>query len=261
MRKAAIILSVMMAFTARAQWDVPVPIVLTGPDDADRQVTGLADPLTPDAGMSVAAVRSLAVSFTEVSGTTTLAGTLTPAPSAYTAGMLVTIVPVEAHDAGATLDLNGLGPMPVTKGSGIPLDSADLAIGAPARLLFNGSEFVVVSNVPRPCKAGYMAISPQLCTETEPREATDLVSAAATCHANGGRLCRFAEWISACHSIPGFVGTITEAEWVDSAANHSDRAKTNGVGSSGLNEEGTGCQFGSHALASALHPFRCCMSR
>lgn len=261
MRKAVIILSCALTIAAHGQWEVPVPVVLGGATTEDRQVTGLAHPVAPDAGMSVAAVRGLAVSFTEVSGTEVMAGTLSPAPPAYTPGMLVTIVPTAGHHAGAQLDLNGLGPVPIIKGTGVPLDSADLVVGVPARLLYNGEAFVVVSHVPRRCPAGFVALSGQTCMEETAREPADLLTAAATCAAIGGRLCRFAEWIAACNQLPGFEAAITEGELVDSAANHADRVKTMGVGSNSLNDEGTGCGFGAYALVSDPRPYRCCLSR
>ncbi len=261
MRNACTLLPCFLAMAAHGQWETEVKLQLSGNEDAHRQVHGLAAPLSSDAGVSLEAARALAVSFAGVQGTEVLTGALTPAPAAYTTGMLVTIVPAQANAAGATLDLNGLGPMPIVKGSELPLDSADLPAGAPARLLFKDDRFVVVSNVPKTCPTGYSVVNSRLCIEDVARPPQNFYDANATCSAAGGRMCRFAEWAAACRKIPGFFDTVLEAEWIDSAGNHTPNAKLMGYGSDGFYGEGEGCKYGTHTEPANERPIRCCMNR
>ncbi|HRH38792.1 MAG TPA: hypothetical protein PK760_10630, partial [Flavobacteriales bacterium] len=138
MRTAFLVVSLMRAGSLSAQWDVPVRMELNGAQPADKQVLGLADPATTSAAVSVDAARNNVVSFATVTGSAILTGSLSPAPATWMAGTIVNIVPTEANDAGAQLDLNALGPLAMVKGGGLPLDSADLLPGAPVRLVFDG---------------------------------------------------------------------------------------------------------------------------
>jgi hypothetical protein len=260
----AISIGVLTAWTgvAAAQWDVPVRVELTNADPDARQVTGLADPSALDAGVSVDAARAQSMSFATASGTTALVADLSPAPTAYTAGMLITLVPASANESGATLDLNSLGARPIVKGAGLLLDSADLSPGAPARFLFDGERFVLVSSALRACRTGYSAVSATLCVEDSSRAPLTFSNANLACAAIGARLCKFGEWISACRKAPGFMGTVPEAEWVDSAGNFDSNAKVVGVGNDGhTTTPGSGCNYGGHDGPTLSHRYRCCTNR
>lgn len=245
----------------QAQWDVPVHVELTGTAMEDRRVTGLADPNALDAGVSLDAARAGTMGFAPATGALALSADLVPAPLAYSVGMLVTVVPVSANAPGATLELNGLGPQAIVKGSGLPLDSADLVPGAPARLLYDGERFMLLTSALKACRTGYSPASATLCVEDSARAAQTFLNANLACAASGARLCKFGEWISACQKYPGFMGTVPEAEWVDSAGNHLSNAKLVGVGSDGLSLDGAGCNFGYHADPILVNRFRCCTNR
>lgn len=242
------------------QWDIPGTLELAGDPPAARQITGLADPMAPDAGTSLDAARGQAANFTTTTGDLALSGTLTPAPAQYTPGMTVTIVPNEPNRANATLDLNMLGPLPIVKGDGLPVDSADLMPDAPARLLFDGARFVVISNVPKPCRNGYLVVSSRTCTEALPRAPLPFTEANMVCANAGGRLCKFSEWTTACRTLPGFLGTMQGYEWVDSAANNVDTAKLTGYYNDGVQLH-NGCEYGGYGTPPDAYPFRCCMDR
>lgn len=192
-----------------------------------------------------------------------MVGTLTPAPAQYTPGMVVTIVPTEGHDAGATLNLNGLGPVPVHKVPGQPIDSAELAVGMPARLLYDGEAFVVVSHTPRPCPMGYSMVGRGFCIEDSSHADTTFFAANRACHQAGARLCSMGEWSLACLTLPGFFDTVPVGEWVDSAANDADKAKVVGYGSLGYgsNPNGSGCEYGGYSVPTGSRRYRCCIRR
>lgn len=252
----------MLSFRVFAQLEIPGPVQLQGATSEQRQITGLADPQTLDAAISLGALRATAVSFTQVQGTTDLTGTLVPAPDAYTIGMLVTVVPFEANLSSPTLDLNGLGERPIVKRGGLPLDSADMLPGIPARLVYDGDQFQLISSSALPCPVRAVPVGREYCIETDASNATTFYAANLACAAKGDRLCTLSEWAHACYAIPSFLGTVTTAEWVDHAANNTDGAKLAGAGNDGVNDApGTGCHFGAQSSPYTPYRYRCCSHR
>lgn len=253
-----------MATTAAfAQWEVPVRLQLDGASDAERQVVGVAAPIAPDAAVSLEAARSLSTSFTYVSGSDVLSGSLTPAPTAFIAGMLLTIVPVEMHSAGAQLSLNGLPPVAIVRQDGNLLQAGDLPMGVPSRLAFDGVQLRLLSAARLKCPTGYTAGSNDFCIADSARTATSFWTANVRCGNAGARLCTVSEWVTACNRIPGFFATVPEAEWIDHAGNNVSDAKVIGYGSLGygIDTLGAGCDHGSWSVTSALRTHRCCTSR
>lgn len=247
-----------------AQLELPVRLELNGATDADRQVMGLGDPLQPDAAVSVDAARSHVLTTATTTGTAVLSGTLQPAPATIIPGMLVTIVPQEANSAGAQLDLNGNGPHPLVKWGSVPVDSADLPVGVPSRLLFDGTSYQVLNWNSRPCATRTMPGSPLYCIDDSVRgSAVSYYDAVIDCHGRGGRLCSFGEWASACRRNAGFLGTLVSYEWVDDAANSGNHGKVVGSGyyNASTPEVGTACEYGSTHQPLTLNLYRCCYDR
>lgn len=251
-----------LSHIGQAQLQVPVRIVLDGATEEQRQISGLDDPLTHEAAMSAGSARAGTASFCATTGGDILHGELTPAAEAYTAGMFVTIVPQQTNAANAMLDLNGLGARPMVKWGSVPLDSADLPAGAPARLVYDGSRFLLLNHVNRPCPAGSFAATANTCVDSIARPAVSFFDAVSSCHAIGARLCSTGEWVNACLTQPMFLPTVTAGEWVDDAANSSNDAKSLGNGSDGPNTvTGFGCRYGSTQGPLSLRKIRCCHSR
>lgn len=246
-----------------AQLDIPVRIGMTGATGADRQITGIVDPLRPDAAVSVDASRAAAMNTTGTTGSTDLVGALIPAPASLTPGMLITIIPQEANAAGAVLELNGTGSFPLVKWGNIPVDSADLAPGIPARLVFDGSRFQVITTLSKPCPAGASAGSALFCIDDSTLLESSFYEATLVCEDRGGRLCSFGEWSSYCRKTPGFISTVNAYEWVDDAANNNNDAKTVGGGYDGPNfyPDGFSCTWGISKPPTDLHRVRCCYDR
>jgi hypothetical protein len=262
MRHTSLLLAVALPLFCIGQLEVPVHVELDGAASSDRQILGLADPVDADAAASVDAVRSATMSTTEVTGTSALSGSLLPALPAYIPGMLFTITPDEANAPGATLELNDLGPMPIVKWGQLPLDSADLMPGMPARLVYDGTRFLLLNNAYRPCPAGYSASSAISCIADSVLSSANFHQATMACDAVGARLCSFGEWTSACRTKPGFLGSVTEYEWVGDGANSAADGKLVGAGSNGPTElPGIACEYGITSGNLAVRRFRCCLSR
>ncbi len=252
--------------TASGQWDVPVPIDLNGDQPEKRQIEGLADPDAPDAAVSFDAARATSMAYATATGTSALQADLSPAPSAYTAGMTVTIVPTAANEAGATLDLNGSGAVPIVKWGAVPLDSADLQAGEPVRLIYDGSAFLLIGPALKACASGFSPVGSRYCISDSSFGTGSFYQAVAYCASIGARLCTYNEWIAACRQDTAFIGTLIDAEWVDHAANNADHAKRMGYGSIGSGDgdpDGDpSCQHGTTTPpTNETGRIRCCSNR
>ncbi|MFN6178817.1 MAG: hypothetical protein ACK46G_14940 [Flavobacteriales bacterium] len=261
MRSLALI-TLLATLCAHGQWDVPVTVVLNGSTAQQRQVLGLSNPVDSSAAISLAAARDNATTYALAFGSTLIMADLAPSPSAYTVGMVVHLLPQQANGLGAQLDLNGLGPRPLAKQGGLPLDSADLFPGIPARLVYDGNAFILLGNTYLPCRQGYTAVAREFCIEDSSRAPLNFFDAAKACTDLGARLCTFSEWTHACRNIPDFMGTVPTYEWVDSAANNATDAKRLGYGSDGsANPDSSGCAYGSTTVPTNFARFRCCTNR
>jgi len=248
---------------ALAQWDIPTRVILDGPTDADRQITGLADPLSTDAAISAEAVRSGAATRTLTTGSDILIGGLTPALDQYTIGLVVTIVPEMPNDSAATLNLNGLGERPLVRASGEVLQRADLFAGIPARFIYDGSQFRLLGNAYLPCPEGFHVGGREFCVEDSSRAPMSFYEAVRTCASQDSRLCTYSEWVRACENGTGFLATVADFEWVDDAANTTNGAKRVGNGGDGVSgtPPSINCRHGSWSVPTELGRYRCCSNR
>lgn len=263
MRSVHVLLSLVLPLTMVAQLQSTTRLELTGTIPESRQVRGLADPLTNDAAVTVDAARAGSMSFATVSGTAQITGDLQPAPTGYAVGMIVTVVPDMTNAAGPTLELNGLGQRPIVKWGQVPLDSADLIAGAPARMIYDGDRFLLLNEVSRPCPTGFQVMSPTTCIGQQP-EATvaNFYDAVTACHSMGARLCNMGEWTYACQNTPGILASVLSGEWVDDGANSGSDGKVLGTGYYGSTAvTGVACTYANTLAVNFAVRYRCCYSR
>lgn len=81
-----------------------------------------------------------------ISGTNTIVGTLTPAPSAYEAGMVVWFKAATANTAASTINLNGLGAKAIQR-QGAALVGGEIKANDICELVYDGTQFQLL-NVP-----------------------------------------------------------------------------------------------------------------
>jgi hypothetical protein len=76
------------------------------------------------------------------------AGSFDPPVTRYNHGMTFTIIPHQSNTGSATFNANGLGPVPILKGSGLGLLPNDLLVGSPAQITYwNGNFYLIASGV------------------------------------------------------------------------------------------------------------------
>ncbi|MBX2980724.1 MAG: hypothetical protein KF905_15660 [Flavobacteriales bacterium] len=259
----ALLLVLASGVRLHGQWTVPVKLELSGTLPEQRQVSGLAMPDATDAGVSLDAERTQYTSTSSTSGSQVLSALLVPAPTAYQSGMTITVIPTEAHEAGASITLNGLSPQPLHARNGAPVMAGELPVGVPSRLVFDGNAFVVLGTVGTACPEGYSAVGSSVCIADSSAAPRNFFEANLYCRQQQARLCSFGEWVAACRADAAFFTTVPSAEWVDHAANLTETAKTVGHGQDGTNvPPGAGCNFGGYGTAASdNYRVRCCKDR
>lgn len=79
--------------------------------------------------------------LTSVAGTNTITASITPSPTAYTAGQTFRFVSAGANTGATTLNINGLGAKNVTKAGAVPLSANDILTGAVYQVVYDGTQF------------------------------------------------------------------------------------------------------------------------
>lgn len=82
-----------------------------------------------------------------VTGTNTLIGTSTPPYTAYTAGMTLSFVPVNANTGAVTISVDGLGAKEIVIGASSPLSGGELVVGQIANIEYDGTRFQLIKAV------------------------------------------------------------------------------------------------------------------
>jgi hypothetical protein len=258
MRASCTLITMLFTVSLWAQLDVPVRVVLEGADPAQRQVTGLGEPLETSAGVNLSSARGRSTITAPATGSSLLAVELSPSPISLQAGLELTILPTNAHSAAVQLLVNGAGPYELVKRGDQPLDSADMPIGMPARLVFDGQRFHLLTNAGKPCRTGFSAATDDHCIADSSLAAQNFREASRQCLLMNAKLCSLSEWAIGCQRIPGFLATVSQLEWVDHASNSQDQGKLAGVDRL---TQAIGCTFGDTDAQTALRRFRCCMNR
>ena len=79
--------------------------------------------------------------LTSVAGTNTITASITPSPSAYTAGQTFRFVAAGANTGAATLNINGLGAKSIFKSGTGALVGGDIASGGVYEVVYDGTNF------------------------------------------------------------------------------------------------------------------------
>lgn len=80
-----------------------------------------------------------------VTGTDTLVGTLTPAPTAYAAGNLFSFVAANTNTGAATININSLGAKSITKQGLTALAAGDIVSGQISLIEYDGTRFQLIN--------------------------------------------------------------------------------------------------------------------
>ena len=89
-----------------------------------------------------------ATQIATVTGTDTIAGTLTPTPTAYATGNLFSFVAANTNTGAATINLNSLGAKSITKLGSTALVAGDIVSGRVYLIEYDGTRFQLINPTP-----------------------------------------------------------------------------------------------------------------
>ncbi len=141
------ILGAMMLSTAiTAQVELDKPLQLTG-TGADAKIEGIQSITLPQDAVSAEAVQKSSLTYDDSAGGATDAYTasLSPSPAALNAGLLVMFKANANNTGAATLNVNGLGDIPLKKDAGDDLAADDIKAGQIVAAIYDGTNFQLVS--------------------------------------------------------------------------------------------------------------------
>jgi hypothetical protein len=111
-----------------------------------QRITNLGNSTTASGPTTIAQFQSdAAKTLGSVAGTDTITGNLTPALTAYTAGMKVAFTPANNNAGAATININSLGAKSIVKGDGTALAADDLQASTAHLLMYDGTNFVLLN--------------------------------------------------------------------------------------------------------------------
>ncbi len=233
-------------------------IDLEGNTPAERQLHGLSESTLPQAVLTAGVEGSGTHRFA-----TALEGPLWSVDLASFTGPPVAGLHLLVRSDGTTtgslsMNLNGYGPFPITRGPSEALQADDVPLGTVLSLVFDGTAFQVMNGTAhrkRDCPSGMIQASSQFCIEQTERDSTEFFDAALACSQQGLRLCSWGEFIVACENAAtlGVQQMVGNYEWTNNAANEDGGVRVAGS----LNCR----QAGVVAAVGNPRKFRCCLSR
>jgi hypothetical protein len=119
------------------------------------KITGLGAGTSATDAAQYGQLQAGATTIATVTGTDTLAGTLTPAPTAYATGNKFSFIAAATNTGAATININSLGAKSITKSGTSALVAGDMVSGQIYLIEYDGTRFQLLN----PSSAGVSTIS------------------------------------------------------------------------------------------------------
>ncbi len=152
MRKLTIIISGLLMFgsSGLTQVEVDKPIQLTG-TGSNAKITGIDEVTGSKDATSVKSIQAGGLIFATTGGTAdAIELTLDPAPDGYLVGMTVHFRAAGNNTGPVSVDVNGIGAVPLHKYVTEPLEAGDILSGQMVIMMFDGSAFQIMSKLGTP---------------------------------------------------------------------------------------------------------------
>jgi hypothetical protein len=215
---------------------VDKPVMLEGANDASRQVSGLRNADSEGDALNARSLQYGAYQYAEVLGGDEWLAAFSPSTSSLFTGMRLILRVQNGSTGPATLNVDGLGAVPVRKDGSRPLEAGDIAPGETVSLVFDGGVFQLISSRRmdrKPCPPGTAAVGELYCIELQEHDSTDYPTAAIICGSQNMQLCSWAQWYVGCTRATelGLQNMIGNWEWTNSPANSDIQARVVGQSS------------------------------
>lgn len=254
MKFFVIIVFTLTIVNAVCQVNIDKPIVLTSPNDSDRQVLNLSAPTNPNDGVSVAAFRNGTVTHGSASGTNTIQVDLTPDAQAYSNGMMLSFMAASSNTDTVFVSVDGLAPIMVIRSDGLPMDPSDILTGQIVALAYLNGHFILHSRKNEACPMGAIKVNDTYCIQVNESGPVNFYDAVTSCHDQGGRLCKWDEHYYACQSVDLDIQDMhNNWEWIDDTSDHTHTADQ-------VNRWSCKSQHSEEGIISATGHYRCCFS-
>lgn len=109
------------------------------------KITGLGDGTAGTDAVTLSQLQNSASSYLSVSGTDTIAATLSPALTAYATGQIFTFVPANTNTSATTINISSLGAKSITKSGSTALVAGDLVVNRIALIEYDGTQFQLLN--------------------------------------------------------------------------------------------------------------------
>ncbi len=260
--RANILIYLMVTFFIKvpvAQVQFQDTIIFNSPLPTERLIQGVGHP-----ELSTNATNANAIVYNKINfGTISVNGdsidvTLSPPLASYEAGTQITFLASQVNSDSVKININGLGYVNLLKGSD-HLDSADLNIGLPVNAIFDGSSFIIISDIDKSCPQGFISVNDYYCIQVDEQPATSFWDASIYCGDRDARICTWSEWYNACQRLGASLNDMTNNwEYVDAAQNYY-AASTSNIGVKVAGE--FACEESSSGYPQSPKSFRCCFTK
>lgn len=222
MRNVITYTMVFVAISLNAQLHSDKPVQFMAADSSERQIENLAYPLGSDHAANAYSIQSGQMTFDVTTQLNVISVTMNPPLTAYVEGTRLNIR-VDTNNSGAvTLDVDGLGPVPVVKGVDGSLDSNDIVMNEVISVIHDGTNFQLVAAMHNECPLGFVQVNAEYCIEIDEHPDAHFWGALEGCKALNATLCNYPDWLYACNNAGlGLNDMIGNYEWVGDAYDHS----------------------------------------
>ena len=109
------------------------------------KITGLGAATNPNDAVRLAQLQGGSFSYMTVTGTDALIGSLTPAIATYTVGAIYSFIVQNTNTSAVTINIDGVGVRAILRNGTDPLQAGDLEAGNIAVILYDGTQFQLIS--------------------------------------------------------------------------------------------------------------------
>lgn len=246
-------------------------VTLTGSLDEDRQVVGISsNPTSYNQAVNVDVIESNKLKFAEATGNgNNLIANLPIAPTSYIEGMSVYILTNNTNTGNMTININGLGIVPIYKNVSQEIEPNQVVVGQIIHLIYDGTAFQLMNDIREVCPSGFVDVNESYCIEINERVPAVYFDAINTCGNINAKLCSFDTWFYACQDINAsaqLVGMIGNWEWLDAGGNNLSTAQStintaHIIGETSCTDNFTGEIKLSSTGNFQLLPYRCCYNK
>lgn len=216
-------------------------IILSHPSSDKREINGVSHPIEENDALNLLSLLTGSINFANATGANdSITLNLQINPSSLTAGMLFNFISPITNTRSTFIKFSNSSTYFRIKKKGTEnLDTSDIQTNQLVSLIFDGTNFQIISQLNRSCPTGFIKVTEEYCITPNESDSIYFWPAVKNCGDQNARVCNWGEWYYAClnRTSLGINGMIGNYEWVDGGGN-----STSSSSSTGLMSGSTGCQ-------------------